>query len=192
MTSRRGSPAGRLLAFTLGALALAGLPGCHQQREAGAQAVQIITHADLGIRLTDAERARETAAFLTLLNRYRRKQGLAPLAADRTLQIAAQWMSEDMAGQDYVGHTDSQGRDPFQRLAAFGYTYNTYKAENVAAGHATAEEAFRSWQASPTHNENMLNPHFKFIGVGFAYRKQSKFGWYWATAFGGEKSARKR
>jgi uncharacterized protein YkwD len=176
-------------ALVVGVLLALACPGCHQQREDHLSTVKILTHADLGIRLTPAERTKETSRFLVLLNRYRRQKGLGPLAADRVLQTTAQWMSEDMAGHDYAGHTDSYGRDPFQRLAAFGYTNNTYKAENVAAGHATAEEAFQSWRESPTHNDNMLSPHFKFIGVGFTYQRKSRFGWYWATSFGGEKSS---
>lgn len=188
MKNRAGNAAREPLLLALGVLAFAVL-GCHQQRaDHGAPAVKILTHADLGITLTPQERARQADRFLALLNQYRRQKGLRPLAGDRLLEKTAQWMSEDMAGRGRVGHEDSLGRDPFQRLAAFGYTNNTYKAENVAAGHATAEEVFRSWRESPTHNANMLGPHFKFIGIGFAYQRRSRFGWYWATVFGGEKS----
>ncbi len=107
---------------------------------------------------------------------------------DRKLQRAAQWMSEDMAVNNYLGHHDSKGRNPFKRLADFGYNYNTDKAENVAAGQQTADEVLKSWQHSRTHNRNMLDPHFTVIGIGFFYAKTSKFGWYWATSFGGRKS----
>jgi uncharacterized protein YkwD len=149
---------------------------------------KVIRHSDLPIKFTAKTRDRETRRFLVLLNRYRHKKGLSPLHMDKKLQRAAQWMSEDMAANNHLSHHDSKGRDPFKRLADFGYYYNTDKAENVAAGQQTATEVLQSWQSSKTHNRNMLDPHFKVIGIGFFYSKKSKYGWYWATSFGGRKS----
>jgi uncharacterized protein YkwD len=150
--------------------------------------VTIIRHSDLPIAFTPETRDRETRKFLMLLNRYRHKNGLRPLTMDKKLQRASQWMSEDMAANNYLSHNDSKGRDPFKRLEDFGYNYNTNKAENVAAGQQTAAEALQSWQSSKTHKRNMLDPHFTVIGIGFFYGKKSKYGWYWATSFGGRKS----
>jgi uncharacterized protein YkwD len=150
--------------------------------------VKIIRHSDLPIVFDTKTRDRETRRFLVLINRYRMQKSLRPLSMDRTLQRAAQWMSDDMAAKSYLSHNDSRGRDPFKRLAAFGYNYNTNKGENVAAGQKTAEEALESWQSSKGHNRNMLDPQFTVIGIGFSYEKNSKYGWYWATSFGGLKS----
>ncbi len=150
--------------------------------------VKIITHADENIQFTRRVRNRETARFLKLINQYRKKKKLGRLSLDPKLQKAAQWMSEEMGTKNYLGHKDSRGRDPFQRSKDFGYAYNTYKAENVAAGHKTAAEAFQAWKISPRHRKNMLGKHFNTIGIGFAYSKKSKYGWYWTTTFGGEKS----
>jgi uncharacterized protein YkwD len=150
--------------------------------------VKIIRHSDLPIQFTTKTRDRETGRFLALLNRYRQKKGLRPLTMNLKLQRAAQWMSEDMAANNYLSHCDSKGRGPFKRMADFGYHYNTYKAENVAAGQQTAAEVLQSWQGSRTHNRNMLDPHFTVVGIGFFYVKKSKYGWYWATSFGGRKS----
>jgi uncharacterized protein YkwD len=165
---------------------------CQLQRagkpEPSGRTVRIIRHSDLPIKFTAKTRDRETHSFLLLLNRYRQKKGLKPLKMDKKLQRAAQWMSKDMAANNYLSHHDSKGRDPFKRLADFGYDYNTYKAENVAAGQQTAAEVLQSWQSSTTHNRNMLDPHFTVIGIGFFYGKKSKFGWYWATSYGGRES----
>jgi uncharacterized protein YkwD len=165
---------------------------CHFQREvkpaASNRTVRIIRHSDLPIEFDSRIRNRETRQFLVLLNRYRRQEGLNPLRMDEKLQRAAQWMSDDMAAEDYLSHRDSRGRDPFERMAAFGYDYNTDKAENVAAGQRTAAEVLQSWQSSKTHSRNMLDPHFTVIGIGFSYTRNSKYGWYWATSFGGQRS----
>ncbi|HWQ33473.1 MAG TPA: CAP domain-containing protein, partial [Blastocatellia bacterium] len=73
----------------------------------------------------------------------------------------------------------------YQRMVAFGYNYNTWWAENIAAGYATAYYTFIQWKNSPPHNSNMLSPNVKVIGVGRAYSANSTYGYYWTTDFGG-------
>ena len=128
----------------------------------------------------------EETAFLGLINQYRAANGLGALSPDDTLNIAARWMSTDMATNNYFSHTDSLGRDVPTRLAAFGYNYNTWKGENLAAGTEGAQAAFDLWKGSPGHNANMLNGNFKVIGIARVYGPGSSFGWYWTTDFGGQ------
>ena len=127
----------------------------------------------------------EESAFLNLINNYRQTNGLAPLKLNTTLTTASKWMSQDMASKNYFSHTDSLGRDPFQRMAAFGYTANTSKGENIAAGYQTATAVFDAWKASAGHNANMLSSSYTVIGIGRAYDARSTYGWYWTTDFGG-------
>ena len=90
-----------------------------------------------------------------------------------------------MAEKDYFSHTDSLGRDPFQRMADSGYTYNAWKGENLAAGSDTPQLTFQLWRDSPGHNANMLNPNFVVVGLAKAHDPDSTYGWYWAAEFGG-------
>ncbi|MBN1595464.1 CAP domain-containing protein [candidate division FCPU426 bacterium] len=138
------------------------------------------------------QQKQETGRLLVLMNKYRKQHGLGPLAIDASLQAAAQWMSADMAKNNNRGHTDSLGRDTFRRLRDFGYTANTYQAENVAAGYSTAAEVLAGWKTSPGHNANMLHAHFTVMGIGLTYHGNAKFGWYWATTFGGQQSSPRR
>ncbi len=128
----------------------------------------------------------EEQAFLGLINQHRAANGLGPLSLNSQLNDVAVWMSRDMAGNNYFSHTDSLGRDPFQRMEDFGYTYNTWKGENLAAGVETAQAAFDLFKDSPGHNANMLNGSFTVIGIARAYGAGTTFGWYWATEFGGQ------
>ena len=128
----------------------------------------------------------EETAVLDLINQYRSANGLGTVSLNGALNNAARWMSEDMANNNYFSHTDSLGRDPFVRLGDFGYTFNTWKGENLAAGIDSAQEAFDLWKGSPGHNANMLNPNFKVIGIARSYSASSTFGWYWSTDFGGQ------
>ncbi len=124
-------------------------------------------------------------ALLLLINQYRSANGLRPLAIDPQLQDAARWMSVDMANKNYFSHTDSLGRDPFQRMAAFGYNYNVAKAENLAAGATSADTAFELWRHSPGHNANILGSELVAVGIGRASNPSSAYGWYWTADFGG-------
>ncbi len=127
----------------------------------------------------------EEAAFCTLINDYRASRGLPALMVSERLANTAEWHSADMAAKNYFSHTDSLGRDPFQRMTAFGYGYSTYRAENIAAGNATAQATFDQWKNSSGHNANMLNGNYKVIGIGKATNAAATYRNYWTTDFGG-------
>jgi uncharacterized protein YkwD len=136
----------------------------------------------------------EQSAFLTLINNYRAQNGVGPLQVSVALQQSSQWMSSDMAAKNYFSHTDSLGRDPFSRMAAFGYSYAP-AGENIAAGYSDAQNTFTQWQTACdpdasgactyAHNKNMLNGSYKVMGIGRAYNASSTYRWYWTTDFGG-------
>jgi len=131
----------------------------------------------------------QESAFLGLINQYRAANGLGLLTEFSMLSDGSRWMSVDMGAKNYFSHTDSLGRDPFQRMAAFGYNFNTWKGENLAAGVGSAQEAFDMWKASPGHDANMRNTNFTVIGIARAYTAGSTYGWYWTTDFGGQGGA---
>jgi uncharacterized protein YkwD len=127
--------------------------------------------------------------FLTLINNYRQQNGLQPLANSRALNIASYKHSKDMGERRYFSHTTPEGLTPWDRMAAEGYTYNTYKAENIAAGQKTAQQVFDGWRNSSGHNQNMLDPNLRVIGIGRVAVSGSPYGIYWTTKFGGQVDA---
>jgi uncharacterized protein YkwD/uncharacterized protein YraI len=130
----------------------------------------------------------EALAFLDLINEYRSENGVEPLALSQTLGAAAEHHSLDMAANDAYNpfHTLSDGSSAFDNIAAHGYPADATIGENIAAGPDDAAEAFALWQASPPHNENMLNPAYRAIGIGRAYGPNASYDWFWTTTFGGE------
>jgi uncharacterized protein YkwD len=130
----------------------------------------------------------EEQAFATLINNYRAQNGLGPLSIDWEMQASSDWMSADMGQNGYFDHTDSLGRDPWTRMCTFGYCYNTWKGENIAAGFATAQSVFTAWQNSPGHNANMLGANYTAMGISRVYAAGSIYGWYWTNDFGGVNS----
>jgi uncharacterized protein YkwD len=127
----------------------------------------------------------EESSFCRAINSYRVQQGLVPLQVSIAMINAAKWDTTDMAQKNYFSHTDSVGRDPFKRMAAFGYTFQTAEGENIAAGNATASATLAQWKASAPHNQNMLNAGYKVIGISRSYSAGATYGWYWTTDFGG-------
>ena len=136
--------------------------------------------------------AQERAA-LRIINNYRASHGLPRVAADARLTRAAEWMSKDMGRNKRFGHTDSFGRNPFTRIAAFGYpSRTTYRGENLAAGNATGADTFRQWKNSPAHNANLLGRHYRAIGIARVKVPGSPYGWYWTTTYGSQVTKRVR
>ena len=122
----------------------------------------------------------EEQAFLGLINDYRAQNGAGPLSLQGQLTAAADWMSGDMAEKGYFSHTDSLGRSPKQRVAAFGYPGGV--GENLARSFSSGQSVFNAWRGSSGHNANMLFGAYNVIGIGRAY--SSYWGWYWTTDFG--------
>ena len=126
----------------------------------------------------------EERAFLDLINDYRRKNGAGNLSSQNQLGAAADHHSQDMASKNYFSHKLSNGDSPEKNIERFGYTGWSYFGENIAAGQETAKAAMDAWKSSPEHDRNMRNKNFTEIGIGRAYNKSSKYGWYWTTTFG--------
>ena len=125
----------------------------------------------------------EEASFLGIINGYRAQGGAPALAVSPDLSRAAAWMVTDMGATGYFGHTDSLGRSPWTRMADCGYPDGG--GENLAAGtnRSAAAGAFELFRNSPSHNENMLVPEFRYIGIARVHMEGSKYSWYWATTF---------
>jgi uncharacterized protein YkwD len=124
-------------------------------------------------------------AEVRMINAFRVQHGLSPLHIDGTLTRTAGWMSTDMGTHHRFSHTDSRGRDPFQRMRAFGYpSATTWRGENIAAGNATAGATYLQWLNSPPHRANWLNGRFHAIGISRVRVPGSPYGYYWTTTFG--------
>lgn len=105
------------------------------------------------------------------------------LAADAALVAAARAHSQDMQAKDYFSHTSLDGRTPWERMTAAGYSYRT-AGENIAAGQPTPEAVMAAWLASPGHCANIMNASFRDLGVGVASGSSSTYGIYWTQDFG--------
>ena len=137
---------------------------------------------DVGASCVDAEEA----ATVALINEYRAGNGLGPVWATQTLSAASEHHSASMAANNYFSHDlIPEGISWSQNMTNHGYTYNTWRGENLAGGQTSAAQVFEGWRNSPGHNAAMLSADFTAIGIGAVYNAASTYGWYWTTDFGG-------
>ncbi|MDA3906668.1 MAG: CAP domain-containing protein [Bacteroidales bacterium] len=128
---------------------------------------------------------------LDLVNEIRIKQGVEVLVWHEDLARAARYHAQDMANDDYMEHqTYDRNKnqlfkvcETFERIQKF--IKMSYLAENISAGKTNAKETVDAWMKSKSHHDNILNPNFKFLGVGYYYKKNTKYLHYWVQDFGG-------
>jgi uncharacterized protein YkwD len=101
-----------------------------------------------------------------------------PVKLSATLAGVALGHASDMAEHDYFEHQDLGGHTPADRVRAVGYREKLV-GENIAYGPQSADEVVRGWLDSPGHCENIMDPRFAEMGVGFAAGQVSKRGLYW-------------
>jgi uncharacterized protein YkwD len=124
-------------------------------------------------------------AIIDCTNRERAQRGLGPLRRSRTLRRAAQFHAGNMLRQGFFAHNDKAGRTPAERVMMFQKRNKFhFIGENIAAGYGSGRSACRSWIESSKHRHNMLDPEYKWIGVGYA-SGSAGYGTYFVQNFGG-------
>ncbi|WP_202081099.1 SafA/ExsA family spore coat assembly protein [Caldalkalibacillus salinus] len=117
---------------------------------------------------------------IQLCNQEREKRGLQPLRADWQVSRVARHKSQDMRDRNYFSHTSPTYGSPFNMLRNYNISYRS-AGENIAMGQRTANEVVQGWMKSQGHRENILNPQFTHIGVGYAQGGQGRH--YWTQMF---------
>lgn len=105
-----------------------------------------------------------------------------PLSLSSTLDGVALGHALDMANHNYFEHQDLSGHSPADRVRAVGYKEKLV-GENIAYGVENADEAVQGWLDSPGHCENIMDPRFAEMGIGFAQGRSSRHGLYWVQLF---------
>jgi len=120
-----------------------------------------------------------------LINQERQNQGLAAYNMQGQLQAAARVHSTDMACNNFLSHTGSDGSNVGQRVNAQGYTYSwPWVGENYyVGGNVTPQSAFTWWMNSDPHRNNLLHATYTEIGIGYIYEPNSAYGRYFTAVF---------
>jgi uncharacterized protein YkwD len=123
--------------------------------------------------------------LLHRINHYRLAHGLHRLTGGRRLARAARAHSANMAAHHMLSHYSSSGVDWLTRIRSYGYRGN-WVGENLAVGMWTPRHTLRMWIRSPEHRANLLNRHYRVIGMGVTLGTWAGHRAYYITAdFGG-------
>lgn len=117
-----------------------------------------------------------------LTNSIRVRNGLDVLSWSSSAALAARKHSKDMAENNYFDHINLKGQTPGERLKAEGIYYSSC-GENIIAGYGNAFVSTHGWFNSSGHRNNMLNPDFHSLGVGFTYQAKSTYKTYITQTF---------
>lgn len=101
-----------------------------------------------------------------------------PLQLSGILSEVASEHAVDMAEHNYFDHIDLRGASPADRIHAVGYRERLV-GENIAYGVDSAKEAVQGWLHSPEHCENIMDPRFREMGIGYAAGTTARRGLYW-------------
>ncbi len=107
----------------------------------------------------------EIVELVDLVNARRTEAGCGDLAWHAAVAEVARAHSQDMQDRNFFSHTNPDGDDPFERLAAAGIGFAA-AGENLAMGTGDGGQAFQLWMDSSGHRANIENCAYTHHGVG--------------------------
>jgi uncharacterized protein YkwD len=109
------------------------------------------------------------------VNALRASNNLPPYQVDSTLMTIAQSHADYIAGTAIVTHFSADGKRPYQRAIAAGYSVTGDLlqggsfSENIKSGAGlAASEVVGLWADDKVDSNTLLSPDFKDVGVGMA------------------------
>ena len=110
----------------------------------------------LPVHRADTNSANEEAQFVARINAFRQDHGLEPLTVDAQLTAVARNWSAQMAQAQQSSHNPNLATEagPAEKLG-----------ENAGNGESV-DWLERSFEQSPEHEKNLLDPDFRRLGVG--------------------------
>lgn len=112
----------------------------------------------------EAQIAEFKAEVIRLINIERQKNGVSALTAKDELSVMANVRAEESSVS--FSHTRPNGTRCFTIFAEYGMKYRA-AGENLAYGFSTPANVVAAWMNSAGHRKNILDPDFKYIGIGY-------------------------
>jgi uncharacterized protein YkwD len=129
------------------------------------------------VRVVSADKVststRDAAQAAALISQYRVQRGLSPVTADGRLNEAAEYQARAVAEAGTLSHGAFASRMDSFKIGG-------YSAENLSAGSDDVASAIGRWKASAGHNENLLMPQARRIGLARADSPGIGYKHYWA------------
>jgi uncharacterized protein YkwD len=118
-----------------------------------------------------------TDSVIKLVNKERRSRGLVELKMFPRLSKCADIRVKETT--TYWSHQRSNGKSGLDIFDEQGLSWSSI-AENIAKGSPNPESVMSGWMNSTAHRDSILNPNYRYIGVGCA-----NYGgvFYWTQLF---------
>uniref|UniRef100_K3WDG5 SCP domain-containing protein n=1 Tax=Globisporangium ultimum (strain ATCC 200006 / CBS 805.95 / DAOM BR144) TaxID=431595 RepID=K3WDG5_GLOUD len=148
--------------------------------------VEVGADADAAAAVTAEERASylypevRQAVIMAVISE-RQKVGLPSICLSSKLMDGAQAQADDMAKNNMISVTGSDGSDPSARGKAAGFN-STGVAELVGAGFTTAADMVAAWMKAPDSSAIVLG-NYTHIGPGYTVEKSQQYVYYWSLDF---------
>jgi len=121
---------------------------------------------------------------LSLVNQERVRNGLEKLTWGDTCADAAEVRAEEIV--TVYSHTRPDGSSWDTACIEPSGGYNTYlEGENLVVGSSAVspETAVAAWMNSEKHRENILNPNYTKLAVGFYFDQDTQYKTHWSQYF---------
>lgn len=110
------------------------------------------------------------SALVAEMNKARAERGRKPLRMSPTLRRPARAQSRYLLATGQLTHDGPDGAPFWTRLVDAGFPRDRWMAENLAelggCDASTARRTVQMWMNSPGHRTNLLNPRYRWVGVG--------------------------
>ena len=120
--------------------------------------------------------------LLNLINQERQKNTISPVSFNTALNNAAQAHADDLVEKNYFSHVSPDGRDPQDFAREAGYP--SWVGENLACGYPHPQAIFNMWMKSEGHRQNMLNPSWHSLGIGYNSGTCGRCRYCWCLMMG--------
>jgi uncharacterized protein YkwD len=117
----------------------------------------------------------------SMINSERADAGVPALSINGALAAAAQGHASDMACNNMVSHTGSDGSSARSRIITAGYS-PSYAEEIIYAG-GGPQAAMNWWMNDQVHRDAILNPSTTEMGIGHASSPNGNYGDYYTVDF---------
>ncbi len=131
---------------------------------------------------TYTENPEYVQTLIDLINQARAEVGRPTLTVNEDLTEAARRHSLDMACNNFMKHSGSDGSWTGDRVTDAGYA-EPYYLEILAIG--LPQDAMNQWRIERNDWSAVLNSRVTEIGVGYVFSKFSAYGGYWTVVMGG-------
>lgn len=119
---------------------------------------------------------------LKLVNQERKKKGLSKLSLDTKATQAATVRAEEISR--VFSHTRPNGKSCFSIFDEHAYRIEWYMlGENIAAGQPNPKKVVKAWMKSSGHGDQILEPNYNKIGIGYYYDPTKLYHHYWVQFF---------